>query len=122
MNCTACAIGKLTICNPWQFSPCRKFRNLDIPSGLLKLAPESCGIYVISKGKIQSRSRPQKPTSAASSPRKPEIPTSAVSDGRQVRTPATPPGQPQTPPSNAATPRHLQMLTYISTTPRQQNH
>ncbi|KAJ6342732.1 hypothetical protein OIU78_010618 [Salix suchowensis] len=77
----------------------RKFRNLDIPSGLLKLAPKSCGVYVISKGKIQSRSLPQKPTSANGSPRKPEIP-----------------------PSNAATPRHLQMLTYISTTPRQQNH
>ncbi|KAJ6394688.1 hypothetical protein OIU77_023819 [Salix suchowensis] len=77
----------------------RKFRNLDIPSGLLKLAPKSCGVYVISKGKIQSRSLPQKPISAAGSPRKPEIP-----------------------PSNAATPRHLQMLTYISTTPRQQNH
>ncbi|KAJ6715342.1 PROTEIN KINASE SUPERFAMILY PROTEIN [Salix viminalis] len=54
----------------------RKFRNLDIPSGLLKLAPKSCGVYVISEGKIQSRSRLQKPTSAASSPRKPEIPTS----------------------------------------------
>uniref|UniRef100_A0A6N2M7I8 RING-type E3 ubiquitin transferase n=1 Tax=Salix viminalis TaxID=40686 RepID=A0A6N2M7I8_SALVM len=72
---------------------------LDIPSGLLKLAPKSCGVYVISEGKIQSRSRLQKSTSAANSPRKPEIP-----------------------PSNAATPRHLQMLTYISTTPRQQNH
>ncbi|KAJ7012028.1 hypothetical protein NC653_002198 [Populus alba x Populus x berolinensis] len=76
----------------------RKFRNLDIPSTLLKLAPESCGVYVISRGKIQSQSRPQAPTSAAKSPR-----------------------QPQTPTSTAIGPRHLQMLTHIAAT-RQQNH
>ncbi|CAK7356892.1 unnamed protein product [Dovyalis caffra] len=130
----------------------RKFRNLDIPSSLLKLAPHSCGVYVISKGKIQtSRSRPQKPataasiprlpqtpTSTASSPRKPQTPTSDASSPRQVQTPsgaATPPEQPltptspaatlwqpETPPSYAATPRNLQMLTHMGTSPWQQNH
>ncbi|XP_034903903.1 U-box domain-containing protein 35 [Populus alba] len=115
----------------------RKFRNLDIPSTLLKLAPESCGVYVISRGKIQSQSRPQAPTSAAKSPRqpqtptstaigprKPETPTSDASHRRQVRIPrraVTPPGQPQAPKTPPATPRHLQMLTHIAAT-RQQNH
>ncbi|KAG6792440.1 hypothetical protein POTOM_001590 [Populus tomentosa] len=115
----------------------RKFRNLDIPSTLLKLAPESCGVYVISRGKIQSQSRPQAPTSAAKSPRqpqtptstaigprKPETPTSDASQRRQVRIPrgaVTPPGQPQAPKTPPATPRHLQMLTHIAAT-RQQNH
>ncbi|GMI73024.1 hypothetical protein like AT5G12000 [Hibiscus trionum] len=31
----------------------RKLRNPDVPTSLLKLAPESCGVYVISKGKVQ---------------------------------------------------------------------
>ncbi|KAK9025176.1 hypothetical protein V6N11_065072 [Hibiscus sabdariffa] len=40
----------------------RKLRNPDVSSSLLKFAPESCGVYVISKGKLQvsrvaSRSR-----------------------------------------------------------------
>ncbi|GLU14300.1 hypothetical protein SLE2022_308770 [Rubroshorea leprosula] len=44
----------------------RKFRNADVPASLLKSAPESCAVYVVSKGKVQS-SRPaaqaQTPTS-----------------------------------------------------------
>ncbi|KAJ4717849.1 Protein kinase domain [Melia azedarach] len=33
----------------------RKFKNMDVPSSLLKFAPDSCAIYVISsKGKVQS--------------------------------------------------------------------
>ncbi|XWS18844.1 hypothetical protein CRYUN_Cryun32bG0079800 [Craigia yunnanensis] len=42
----------------------RKLRNPDVPTSLLKFAPESCSVYVISKGKVQmSRlaSRPQTP-------------------------------------------------------------
>lgn len=31
----------------------RKFRHADIPASLLKSAPESCALYVISKGKVQ---------------------------------------------------------------------
>ncbi|XP_010654498.1 U-box domain-containing protein 52 isoform X1 [Vitis vinifera] len=48
----------------------RKFRNPDVPTCLAKSAPESCAVYVISKGKIQSvRSaiRFQTPTSSVSS-------------------------------------------------------
>ncbi|KAJ9692024.1 hypothetical protein PVL29_011223 [Vitis rotundifolia] len=48
----------------------RKFRDPDVPTCLAKSAPESCAVYVISKGKIQSvRSaiRSQTPTSSASS-------------------------------------------------------
>ncbi|PPD98532.1 hypothetical protein GOBAR_DD04441 [Gossypium barbadense] len=33
---------------------CRKLRNPDVPTSLLKLAPESCGVYVILKGKVQA--------------------------------------------------------------------
>ncbi|GMI86055.1 hypothetical protein like AT5G12000 [Hibiscus trionum] len=32
----------------------RKLKNPDVPSSLLKFAPESCGVYVISKGKVQA--------------------------------------------------------------------
>ncbi|KAJ9179367.1 hypothetical protein P3X46_011163 [Hevea brasiliensis] len=32
----------------------RKFKNADIPSTLLKTAPESCAIYIISRGKVQT--------------------------------------------------------------------
>ncbi|KAE8715101.1 hypothetical protein F3Y22_tig00110187pilonHSYRG00564 [Hibiscus syriacus] len=32
----------------------RKLRNPDVPTSLLKFAPESCGVYVISKGKVQA--------------------------------------------------------------------
>ncbi|GAV84931.1 Pkinase domain-containing protein/Usp domain-containing protein [Cephalotus follicularis] len=46
----------------------RKFKNADVPSSLLKCAPESCAVHVIAKGKVQnSRSGtpgpgPQTPT------------------------------------------------------------
>ncbi|TYI31533.1 hypothetical protein ES332_A05G457300v1 [Gossypium tomentosum] len=32
----------------------RKLRNPDVPTSLLKLAPESCGVHVISKGRVQA--------------------------------------------------------------------
>ncbi|XP_040967997.1 U-box domain-containing protein 51-like [Gossypium hirsutum] len=32
----------------------RKLRNPDVPTSLLKLAPESCGVQVISKGRVQA--------------------------------------------------------------------
>ncbi|KAG8643291.1 hypothetical protein MANES_11G023400v8 [Manihot esculenta] len=32
----------------------RKFKNADVPSTLLKIAPESCAVYVIAKGKVQT--------------------------------------------------------------------
>lgn len=47
----------------------RKFRNADVPSSLLKMAPDFCTVYVIAKGKIQtmrSASRPATPTSSIS--------------------------------------------------------
>lgn len=33
---------------------CRKFKVADVPSTLLKAAPASCAVYVISKGKVQA--------------------------------------------------------------------
>ena len=57
----------------WQSSLYRKFRNTDIASSLLKFAPESCAVYVISKGKVHTirpAGSPQTPTGAvAASPR-----------------------------------------------------
>lgn len=32
----------------------RKFKNQDVPTTLLKTAPDFCSVYVISKGKIMS--------------------------------------------------------------------
>lgn len=51
---------------------CRKFKNSDVPTCLLKSVPETCVVYVISKGRIQtsrSASRPQTPRSSAVTPR-----------------------------------------------------
>ncbi|XP_038707560.1 U-box domain-containing protein 52-like isoform X2 [Tripterygium wilfordii] len=45
----------------------RKFRNPDVPSSLLKSAPDSCAVYVISKGKVytsRTASQPQTPSQA----------------------------------------------------------
>lgn len=56
--------------------PCRRFSShTDVASSLVKSAPESCTVYVISRGKLQtvrSVHRPQTPKSNAtcSSPKK----------------------------------------------------
>lgn len=46
----------ISLCSKHKFFyfSCRKFRDADVPSSLFKLAPASCAIYVISKGKVQS--------------------------------------------------------------------
>ena len=67
------SVIKLKIVSPlnkisWQLSLCRKFRNADVPSTLLKSAPAFCAVYVISKGKVQiarQASQPQTPTGTA---------------------------------------------------------
>ncbi|KAH7565525.1 hypothetical protein JRO89_XS09G0222800 [Xanthoceras sorbifolium] len=50
----------------------RKFRNSDVPSTVLKAAPENCSVYVIaSKGKVQSSkiaSQPQTPMDSFTAP------------------------------------------------------
>ncbi|KDO65137.1 hypothetical protein CISIN_1g005343mg [Citrus sinensis] len=56
----------------------RKFRNLDLPSSLLKSAPESCAVYIISsKGKLQSSrpaaSQPQMLSGDALIPKQPPL-------------------------------------------------
>lgn len=33
---------------------CRRFKDAYVPTYLMKLAPETCSVYVISKGKIQT--------------------------------------------------------------------
>lgn len=62
----------------WRLSAYRKFRNLDLPSSLLKSAPESCAVYIISsKGKLQSSrpaaSQPQMPSGDALIPKQPPL-------------------------------------------------
>ncbi|XP_050101793.1 U-box domain-containing protein 52-like isoform X2 [Malus sylvestris] len=50
----------------------RKLKDSDVPTCLLKSVPETCAVYVISKGRIQtsgSASRPQTPRSNAVTPR-----------------------------------------------------
>ncbi|PQP97343.1 U-box domain-containing protein 52 [Prunus yedoensis var. nudiflora] len=50
----------------------RKFRRTDVATSLLKSVPETCAVYVISKGKIQisrSATGPQTPKSNAATPR-----------------------------------------------------
>ncbi|EEF41037.1 kinase, putative [Ricinus communis] len=45
----------------------RKFKNPDAPSTLLKSAPESCAVYVISKGKLQTLRPASRPLTASDS-------------------------------------------------------
>lgn len=33
------------------FTPCRRFRNPDVPTCLIKMAPDYCTVHVIHKGK-----------------------------------------------------------------------
>ena len=39
----------------------RKFRNYDVSTNILKLAPDFCSVYVISKGKVASVRSAQRP-------------------------------------------------------------
>lgn len=58
----------------WYLSLCRKFKDHDVPSSLLKYVPETCAVYVVSsKGKVhqtkQAASQPQTPKSDVGTPR-----------------------------------------------------
>lgn len=33
---------------------CRKFKDVDVPTSLVRSVPESCTVHVISKGKVQN--------------------------------------------------------------------
>ncbi|KAK9014150.1 hypothetical protein V6N11_005319 [Hibiscus sabdariffa] len=46
-------IGNIVVGSSTRNVLTRKLRNPDVPTSLLKIAPESCGVYVISKGKVQ---------------------------------------------------------------------
>lgn len=36
------------------FTTCRKFRDPDVPTCLLKSAPDTCSVFVVSKGRIHT--------------------------------------------------------------------
>ena len=58
------------------FPSCRKFRNPDVPTCLLKSAPEFCAVYVISKGKPMTIRSAKSPSNNALPPRQTMIPAS----------------------------------------------
>ncbi|KAJ4836836.1 hypothetical protein Tsubulata_018464 [Turnera subulata] len=106
----------------------RKFKNADVPSGLLRLAPETCAVYVISKGKVLNNrpSKPQTPTSddyASAQPSQspgnssaslPSYPPSYKSAPAASRQPSPVQGQSQKPASHAATYQaHHESLPYL---------
>lgn len=65
------SIGNIVVGASSRNAITRKFRNTDVASSLLKFTPESCAVYVISKGKVQTvrqAGRPQTPTGIGASP------------------------------------------------------
>lgn len=66
-------------------TPHRKFRYPDVASSLLKSAPESCAVYVISsKGKVQTTRYPSQPQSPTSDAKKHQ-PQSPTGDGNILK-------------------------------------
>ncbi|KAJ0257243.1 Kinase with adenine nucleotide alpha hydrolases-like domain-containing protein [Hirschfeldia incana] len=60
----------------------KKFKTVDVPGTLLKTTPETCAVFVVSKGKLltsRSASRPQTPQHSPKQPPKPHT-HSAISD------------------------------------------
>ncbi|KAJ8756011.1 hypothetical protein K2173_024556 [Erythroxylum novogranatense] len=75
----------------------RRFWNPDVPSVLLKSAPESCAVYVISKGKLQTSRTPKylpSPSTLLVTPRPPQTP------GSNAHTPCKTPVTEATTPTN----------------------
>ncbi|XP_065850876.1 U-box domain-containing protein 52 isoform X2 [Euphorbia lathyris] len=63
-------IGSIVVGASTRNALTRKFKNPDVPSSLIKSAPDFCSIYVISKGKIVSVRTAQRPAAAPSLPPK----------------------------------------------------
>lgn len=57
------------------FQSCRKFRNPDVATNVIKGAPEFCAVYVIAKGKpVTVRSAKSPAPANAAPPRQPPLP------------------------------------------------
>ncbi|KAL5559470.1 hypothetical protein UlMin_035681 [Ulmus minor] len=66
----------------------RKFKSIDVPTSLIKSAPEFCSVYVISKGKLISARNAQRPAlNTAAPPKQPTpqgLPPYIASDHNEV--------------------------------------
>ncbi|WCJ29418.1 protein kinase family protein [Euphorbia peplus] len=69
-------IGSIAIGASTRNALTRKFKNPDVPSSIIKFAPDFCSVYVISKGKIVSVRTAQRPAASPSYP--PKTPTSTT--------------------------------------------
>ena len=54
----------------WFFNYCRKFKGIDVPTSLVKMAPDFCSVYVISKGKLISARNAHRPALNTAAPPK----------------------------------------------------
>ncbi|XP_020536636.1 U-box domain-containing protein 52 isoform X2 [Jatropha curcas] len=69
-------IGSIAVGASTRNALTRKFKNQDVPTSLVKSAPDFCSVYVISKGKIVSARTAQRP--AANPPIPPKSPPLAL--------------------------------------------
>ncbi|OAY26885.1 U-box domain-containing protein 35 isoform X2 [Manihot esculenta] len=66
-------VGSIVVGSSTRNALTRKFKNQDVPTSLIKAAPDFCSVYVISKGKIMSVKTAQRP--ATNPPIPPKVPS-----------------------------------------------